>query len=161
MSKNSDKIKVIDKKASDNVYLHKDFHGSLCYAIKYVDEKFGHDATEEYLRRVGSTYFAPLSEKLKKDGLTALKEHFEKIFDLEQGEYEINISPDGSEMTLTITKCPAILHLLSKNMLFTDRHCETTRIVNQTICQNAGYTAECDYEPGKGKCVQRFRKEAK
>ncbi len=32
-----EKIKVLDCKASDNEYLHKDFHGALCYAIKYLD----------------------------------------------------------------------------------------------------------------------------
>ncbi len=41
MAENSDKIKVLNCKASDNEYLHKDFHGALCYGIKYLDDVYG------------------------------------------------------------------------------------------------------------------------
>ena len=53
MAENSDKIKVLNCKASDNEYLHKDFHGALCYGIKYLDDVYGQDATAEYIKQVG------------------------------------------------------------------------------------------------------------
>jgi hypothetical protein len=31
----SDKIKAIDRKASDNEYMHKDFHGTLGFTYEY------------------------------------------------------------------------------------------------------------------------------
>ena len=58
------KKQVLDCKASDHEYLHKDFHGALCYSIRYLDEHYGQDATHEYLQQVGRTYFAPLTEAL-------------------------------------------------------------------------------------------------
>ena len=148
--------RVLDCKASDNQYLHKDFHGGLCYAIKYLDEKYGPDATTEYLQQVGRTYFGPLSEQLKREGLTALEEHWRRIFDLEGGDYTLEYEDDT--LVLTVSSCPAVCHLKERDLLFTERFCETTKVVNDTICQAAGYGCSCEYEPGKGKCVQKFWK---
>ena len=152
-------MKIIDRKASDNKYLHKDFHGALCYAIKYLDENYGHDATKEYLRQVAKTYFAPLTEKLKAEGLKAFENHWQNIFVKEGGKF--NISYEDNNLILKITQCPAITHLKEKNMFFTDRYCITTVVTNKTICQEAGYDCSCEYKPGEGKCVQKFWKEKK
>ena len=151
--------KVIDRKASDNEYMHKDFHGALCYGIKYLDDNFGNDATEEYLQQVAKTYFAPLTEKLKAEGLKALEDHWQDIFTRENGKFDIRYEDD--KLILEVTQCPAITHLKENNMLYTDRHCLTTVIVNKTICQDAGYDCSCQYEPGMGKCIQKFWKEKK
>ena len=37
------------RKASDNEYLHKDFHIALNNALVYLDEKFGRSSVKEYL----------------------------------------------------------------------------------------------------------------
>jgi hypothetical protein len=154
MSDKHPKIKTVEHSASDNEYLHKDFHGVLCYAIKYLDDNYGKNATEEYLRQVGRTYFAPLTEKLKKEGLEVLKNHWQVIFSKEGGEF--NIKYEGETLVLEVTKCPAIEHLKKHGLFFTERYCMTTKIVNQTICKNAGYACSCKIEPGKGKCIQKF-----
>jgi hypothetical protein len=152
----SDKIKVLDCRQSDNEYLHKDFYGALCYAIKYLDEKFGQAATAEYLKQVGRETFTPLIEELKKDGLIALERHFKRIFKLEGGQAEFKYQ--NEKLTIEVSKCPAILHLKSIGQLHTDRYCETTVNVNSAICHEAGYECSCKYEPGKGKCIQKFWK---
>ena len=151
------KKRVIDCKASDNVYLHKDFHGALCYSIQYLDEQYGHDATAAYLAQVGETFFAPLSEALKREGLAALEKHWRQIFSLEEGQFSLEYE-DGA-LVLTVQECPAIAHLKSRGQLFTDRYCETTVVVNETVCRRAGYDCSCTYEPGQGQCVQRFWQE--
>lgn len=152
-------IKIIDCKQSDNEYLHKDFHGALCYAIKYLDDNLGQNTTEEYLVQVGRTYFKPLSEKLKKEGLKALESHWHKVFTTEQGEYSLYY--EDNTLVLEVNKCPAIEHLKNKNMLFTERYCRTTVVVNNTICHDSGYKCSCQYQSGKGKCIQKFWREQK
>ena len=156
MTRSDKKLKVLDCKASDNEYLHMDFHGALCYSIKYLDDKFGAKSTKEYLQQVGRTYFAPLSDALKKDGLLALEKHFKNIFTKEGGKF--SLSYQGDTLVLKVDKCPAIAHLKEKNQLYTQRYCETTVIVNETICQEAGYECSCEYVPGEGECVQKFWK---
>ena len=157
MQNNSDKIKVIDRKASDNEYMHKDFHGALCYAIKYLEDNYGLGSVEQYLQQVARTYFSPLTEKLKIQGLKVLEDHWRDIFTREDGKFNINYQ--GDVLVLEVEKCPAILYLKEKNMLYTDRHCLTTVVVNKTICQEAGYDCRCESETGKGNCVQKFWKE--
>lgn len=156
MGKKSDSRKALDCKASDNEYLHKDFHGALCYSIKYLDDNYGQEATREYLEQVGRTYYRPLSEKMEREGLSALENHLRDIFSTEGGEFDLRY--ENETLVLEVSRCPAILHLKKINQLFTQRYCETTVVVNQTICDGAGFECSCEYESGAGKCVQKFWK---
>ncbi len=152
----AEKTKTVDRRASDNTYLHKDFHGAFCYSIKYLDENFGPEETDNYLRRVARSYFRPLSENLKKEGLAALEKHFRHIFTLEEGGFEIRY--EGPTLVLDVKKCPAVEHLKNTGRLHTVRICRSTEILNDTICSDAGYESTCEYVPGAGRCVQKFRK---
>ena len=102
-------MKVLDQKASDNEYLHKDFHGALCYAIKYLEENYGESAIDDYLRQVAKTYYAPLSGQLKQEGLSALERHWQNIFTLEGGKFSLGYE-DGV-LVLKVEECPAIAHI--------------------------------------------------
>ena len=73
MHAKSDNIKVLYCRALDNEYLHKDFHGGLCYAIKYLDDNYSHAVTTKYLRKVGQSCYLPLIANLKKNGLVELE----------------------------------------------------------------------------------------
>jgi hypothetical protein len=149
-------MRTLELKASDNQYLHKDFHGALCYAIRYLDETFGTDATTQYLRQVGSENFKPLIEEVKKKGVVALERHFKQIFELEGGQAQFKCAND--QLTIEVSKCPAIVYLKSNGQLFTNRYCETTVNINQGICHSAGYECSCNYAAGEGRCVQKFWK---
>jgi len=150
----SKKIKVLDCKCSDYPYLHKDVHGALCYAIQYLDDTYGHDATRAYLEQVGRTVYRPLIQDLIHQGISAMENHLRHIFSLEGGDFHLAYEEDV--LVLTVQACPAISHLRSIGQLFTDRYCETSVVVNETICKEAGFKCSCSYEPGKGTCVQKF-----
>jgi hypothetical protein len=156
MDGNEKELRILDCKASEHEYLHRDFHGALCYTIKYLDDNFGANATEEYLAQVGKAVFAELSQRLRDHGLSALEDHWRETFTLEGGKF--HLERDGGVLVLTVDECPAIRHLKKTGQFFTDRYCQTTVVVNDTICRQAGYAASCEYEPGLGKCVQRFWK---
>jgi hypothetical protein len=129
----------------------------LCYAIKYLDANFGEDSIRDYLEQVAKTCFAPLTQKLELEGLTALEKHWQDIFSKEGGKF--NIDYKDNKLILEVIECPAISHLKKIGQLCSDRYCETTVVVNRTICDQAGYKCSCEYEPGQGKCVQKFWKE--
>ena len=156
MTESKKQPKVIDCQASDNEYLHRDFHGAMCYSIAYLDDNFGPEATEEYLQQVARTYYAPLAEQVKQRGLVALEEHWREVFTREQGDFDLRYE-DGV-LVLTVKRCPAVAHMKEQGCMFTNRYCETTVVVNRTICCDAGFACSCDYEPGEGRCVQRFWK---
>lgn len=156
MPESKEGLKILECKASDHEYLHKDFHGALCYAIRYLDENYGLEATTEYLRQVGRSYYAPLSQQLRNEGLAGLERHWNTVFTKEGGKF--TLSCEGGVLVLTVHECPAIAHLKKIDQLFTDRYCQTTVVVNDTISRDAGYCCSTEYEPGAGKCVQRFWK---
>jgi hypothetical protein len=149
-------LRVLDCKATEHAYLHKDFHGALCYAIKYLDDNYTPEATREYLTGVGRNCFAPLSENLKAEGLPALEKHWNEIFTKEGGQFTLEYR--DKVLVLTVYECPAIAHLKKIGQLFTPRYCETTVVVNETVCGAAGYACSTQYQPGEGRCVQMFWK---
>jgi hypothetical protein len=155
--KQPSEVKVLNIAAGENPYLHKDFHGALCYGIKYLDDKYGHDATKAYLRQVGRECFAPLIAAMKERGLAAMEDHLRHVFTQEQGEFTLR--HQGDTLVLEVTQCPAVLHMIGMGQFFTPRFCETTVVVNETVCREAGYQCRCEYAPGKGRCVQKFWKD--
>ena len=89
MKESQKKAKVLDCKASDNAYLHKDFHGAMSYAISYLDAHYGDAGIKEYLEQVAKNAYSPLIEAVKQEGLSAIEKHLRKIFELEQGVFKI------------------------------------------------------------------------
>jgi len=151
--------KVMDQRATDRDYLHKDFHGALADAIRYLDETYGHKATDEYLSQVGCICYAPLNDRMKREGLSALEKHLVSVFTREDGRFSIRW--ENGVLVLEVDQCPAVNHLVSTGRSFSPRFCQSTVHVNAAICRAAGYRAVCTYEPGQGRCVQRFSQEEK
>lgn len=58
-------IKTMDRRASDNKYLHRDFHVSCDIGLNYIAEKYGKEAVKEYIYQFVDNYHSILSEKLK------------------------------------------------------------------------------------------------
>ena len=75
---------VMERRASDNEYIHKDFHGALSAAIEYLHKNYGEQAVRDYLWQFANTFYSPLKDALSERGLVALKEHFEKIYKIEE-----------------------------------------------------------------------------
>ena len=55
---------VMRRHASDNEYLHKDFHGALSCGIEYLHEIYGEDAVRRYLHDFALSYYTPLRREL-------------------------------------------------------------------------------------------------
>ena len=152
--------KTMSRKASDNEYLHKDFHGALSCAVNYLHKTCGEEAVREYLRKFAVSYYAPLIINIKERGLAALKEHFEKIYGIEGGEVDISLKDD--EFIINVYKCPAVTYLRENNRPVADLFYETTRTVNSALCEGTPFKAEfLDYNSITGGCIQRFTRRDK
>lgn len=146
---------VMRRTASDNVYLHKDFHGALSEGIEYIHDRFGEEAVREYLRQFAAAYYAPLTADMKVRGLAALKEHLQRIYRQEDGRFTIRESEN--ELTLTVEACPAVGHMRAAGYRVARLFHETTKTVNETICEGTPFAAELvEYDPTTGRSVQRF-----
>ena len=151
---------VITRKASDNKYLHKDFHGALSAGIEYLHKNHGPQAVRDYLRRFGLTFYAPLRKALKERGLIALKEHFQNIYRIEGAQIDISFS--DNEMILKVPTCPAVTHMREHGYQVAELFHETTATVNQAICEGTDFAAELsEYDAQTGRSVQRFYRRTK
>ena len=146
---------TITRRASDNEYLHKDFHGALSCGIDYLDEHFGEEAVRRYLRDFTHAFYAPLRKDLERRGLPALKDYFEALYRTEQGDVTFESGPD--ELVIRVAACPAVTHMREHGYPVARLFHETTRTVNEALCDGTAYAAELvEYDPETGRSIQRF-----
>lgn len=150
---------IMRRRSSDNVYLHKDFHGALSQGIQFIHRKYGAEAVRAYLRQFVAAYYAPLKAEIRRRGLPALKEHFEKMYRLEGGMIQLACSDD--ELRLEVNACPAVTHLRAHGYPVADLFIETTRTVNEALCEDTPFAAELiRYDEADGHSIQRFYRKA-
>lgn len=146
---------IMERRASDNVYLHKDFHGALSTGIEYLHTRFGEEAVRDYLRQFTSAYYSPLKKRLCKNGLSTLKDYFENMYANEDGE--ITTTLNDNELVISVRSCPAVMHMRGHGYTVAKLFRETTETVNSTLCDGTPYEAELvEYDEETGKSVQRF-----
>jgi len=146
---------VMRRKAADNPYFHKDFHGALSGGIEYLDRTYGPEAVRDYLRQFALAFYRPLIEELKVRGLAALQEHFARLYRTEGAAVDITLSPD--ELVIRAPQCPAVMHMREHGYAVARLFVETTRTVNEALCEGTPYQAELlEYDPQTGRSIQRF-----
>lgn len=145
------------RNASDNVYLHRDFHGALSIALGYLAQRHGASGVNDFIRRFANAYYAPLKSEIRARGLVALKEHFERIYALEGGEIEISLSAD--ELVLVVIACPVVSYLRGNGYHVPAHFIETERSLNAALCEDTAFSYELmEYDRDTGRSVQRFRR---
>lgn len=150
----------IDRKASDNPYLHKDFHGALCTGLDYIKMKYGEAEVRAYLRQFALAWYAPLTQALREKGLVALREHYDRIFKLEGGVAAFQETPD--ELRIEVTLNPAVAHMRANKYAVSPMFRETVGTVGSAICENTPYDAELiRYDDETGRYTQRFFRRAR
>ena len=146
---------VMRRTASDNEYLHRDFHGALSAGIEHLHETYGEEAVRAYLWQFARAFYAPLSEALRLRGLVALEEHFRKVYGLEGGEVRFTRSED--ELRIEVDACPAVAHMRRRGYPVARLFRETTATVHRAICHQTPFAAELlEYDDETGRSIQRF-----
>ena len=147
--------KVINQKASDNTYYHPDFHTALNYGIDYLYMNFGEEAVREYLRQFVDSYYTVLKKDLTEKGLVAIREHYKKIFQIENAVFNMNMS--GDELVIHLSESPAVMHMRVGGHPVSPLYHETVSTVNKEICNNTIYDCEMEeYNHENGSYQIRF-----
>lgn len=150
-------IKIMDRRAADNKYLHRDFHISGDTGLRYVGEKYGDNGVKEYLRRFATAYYAPLAASVKEKGLVALKEHIENIYEIEEASEVLKTTLSDQELLVEVSYCPAMAYMKSIGYTPSKWYIEETRTVNETIADSADLGFELiSYDNETGKAAYRF-----
>jgi hypothetical protein len=147
----------MERKASDNPYLHKDFHRALNWALIYLADRHGEAAVREYLQEFAGKYYAPLQTALRQEGLAALEHHFSWIYAIEGGDVRIDRQTDPDSLTITVRQCPAVAHIRAGGDRVSPLFHLTSEAVNEAICRNTPYQSSLiEYDPATGACRQCF-----
>ena len=139
-----------------------DSHGQLGSIFHYLIKKYGEKETIAIVEDIARDIYRHMIEKVKRNGLVEMEEHFNQIMALEKGRYSIN--KDNDTLEIVVERCPAIgparEHMERRNMRLPDSFCRlTTGVVNNVIASEAGYRFSLKYDQEKERCIQRFWKD--
>lgn len=133
---------VMDVKASDNEYFHRDFHISGKRGLEYVGQKYGDGAVREYLTRFTRAYYAPLAERVKKEGLSALREHIEGIYRAEKALECVRCTLREGILSVKVSACPGVRYICQSGNDPTKWYRECTATVNRVLADMCGLRFE-------------------
>lgn len=151
--------KVIDVRASDNKYLHRDFHISADIGVAYVGERFGDNGVREYLTDFAKAYYAPLITSVRERGLVAIKEHLQETYEKEEMAEVLHMELTDQELLVTVDRCPAITYFKQEGHQASKWYVELTRTVHETIADACDLGFDLiSYDQATGAARYRFFK---
>ena len=153
----------MDRRASDNQYLHKDFHGALSSALIYLQDRFGPEAVREYLREFARRYYAPVRKDMTKRGLEAMADRLRRVYEAEGAEVHLQMTEES--LIVEVAACPAVTHMREHGYDVAPMWRETIRSVNQGVCEGGAYDFELleycdDTGASKGRFFRRDEEES-
>ncbi len=152
-------VQIMERRASDNKYLHRDFHVAMKLALDYCHSLYGDEGVRQYLRQFASAYFQPLRAQMKDRGLVPLRDYFTQIYAAEEAEVDIVL--EDAELTVRVPRCPAVTYLRKMDHDIPAYYDYTTTVVYEELCRDTGVTFVLDeYDRETGRCAMRFTRKA-
>lgn len=152
---------VMERKASENEYFHRDFHSSMNMGIHYVGEHYGMEGVCSYLTQYTNHVYRAVMQDMRQTGLEALREKIADTYRKEKAEDALvaDLSEDGNHLQITVNYCPAVRHLKATGRSVSKWYRYTTEIVMKTLAESAGITFSMDsYHEKTGAASYHFCK---
>ncbi len=131
---------IMDRRASDNEYFHRDFHSSMNNGVQYLGEKYGTGDVVEYLTRFTNNVYKKNIEEIKVRGVDAILDKIRDTYAKEKAEDALEITNDGAKTVVTIKYCPAVKHLLATGRTMSPWYRYTTEVVMDIFAKAGGLT---------------------
>ena len=156
----SPSARIMDIKAEDNKYLHRDFHFHGDLALRYLGEHFGENGVRSFLTEYVNHYYAPQIADAKERGLVALKEWIEKVYEVEEASHLLKCDLCDDSLTVSISESPAISYLRSTGIEPSKFYVEQTRTLYSAVADsvNLSFYLESYEDSGKAKFTFKTRK---
>ena len=152
--------KIMDRKASENEYFHRDFHSSLNMGIDYLGNNYGAAAVKEHLEIYTRHVYKPVLEKLKDAPLQAIAEKIRSTYRAEKAEDALELVQLDDMLTVNIAYCPAVKHLRKTGREVSHWFPMTTTVVMETLAKAGGLRFEMEaYDPETGAARYQFVKD--
>jgi len=153
--------KVMKRSASDNKYLHRDFHVSCDIGIGYVGERYGDEGVRDYLNQYTDNFLSPLAEAVRREGLEPLARYFRELYETEEASGQLELTRKPGALHVRVSACPAVAYMKSTGHQPSKWYRETTNTLYARLAKNAGlrFTLE-SYDEATGAAAFRFEQEA-
>lgn len=150
---------IMDRKASENEYFHRDFHSSMNMGIAYLGDQYGLEAVEEYLTRYTNNVYRTTIAAIQKDGLAALENTITETYAKEKAPEALQTVLYGDTLQVTVHFCPAVKHLQETGRAVSKWYRYTTESVMAALANTTGLTFTMDrYDEATGAAAYTFRK---
>lgn len=95
---------VMERRAYDNKYLHRDFHASTNNAIAYIAQNFGQEALDRYIERYVQSRYQVMT-------LAELERYFTDLYTAEEALDALETELNDQKLVVRILYCPALKYL--------------------------------------------------
>lgn len=126
---------IMDRTASDNKYLHREFHNYMSMGVDYLGRNFGDQEVIDYLTQFTHNFYAPDIAQMRGKGFAALAEFIRNTYRLEEAEDAVHIDIQEDVMKVTIDYCPAVAFLKKAGWTPSRWFFQTTKTVMETIAK--------------------------
>ncbi|MBQ7574780.1 MAG: hypothetical protein IJT23_11080 [Clostridia bacterium] len=154
----TDKSIVTDMKSDNNKYLHRDFHLLGDLALTYCGEKFGDDGVGQFLCEYTKTYYRPIIEKIRKNGLSEIKTWIENTYAVEEASDLLHTRLTENTLGIKVDKSPVIEYMHSLGQQAGKYYIEETRTLYGVIADECDMEFYLDYYNENGAAKFEFRK---
>ncbi len=131
---------IMDRRAGDNEYFHRDFHSSMNMGIHYLGENYGMEAVREYLIRYTKNVYNKEIADIKENGLAAIRKKICDTYEKEKASDVLATSLEGGKLTVSVSSCPAVTHLKATGREVSKWYRYTTEVVMEVLAGYAGAT---------------------
>lgn len=132
-----------------------DFYFAINATFRFILARTGIEGLRRYWTDLGASYFAPVSERWKSQGLPGIAEYWRAFFKAEPGS-EVEVQQTAETVTVNVKTCPAIQHLRSGKREIVPCFCQHCYFISEAIAAPAGFTVRI--EGGNGSCRQTFQR---
>ena len=96
-----------------------------------------------------------MKKAINETGLLAIKNHYEKIYEIEDALFETSLTKD--ELYIHLSASPAVAHIKASGHSVAELYRETVATVNKTICKDTSFDVELlEYDEENGAYHLRF-----
>lgn len=148
---------IIDRKATENEYFHRDFHSSMNMGVHYVGEKYGRNAVKDFLSDYTRHVYRVVLDKIAKDGLAAVEAQILNTYKKEKAEDAVKTALADNSLTVNVSYCPAVQHLHETGRKISPWYRYTTEDVMATLAEESGFKfTMVSYDDTTGAASYRF-----
>lgn len=148
---------IMERKASDNEYFHRDFHSSMNNGMEYLGAKFGTEEVIEFLTRYTRNVHRCTLEAIGQDGLVAIEKAIRETYRKEKAEDVVTTVLKENTLTVQVAYCPAVQYLRATGRTISSWYRYSTEVVMKTYAQAGGFRFTMEsYDEETGAASYRF-----